>query len=118
MVKGATLTLISNGEAFSALEFLYNVHAASNALQRLVEYKTTCTQEHCPSTPLSLETTTRTMRNYRGGFSFKSSTRTPTNKDGTNSRTHACKSEPNGKLFVGKNSPNGLGVRTPTKKIF
>ena len=54
-VKGATLTLISDGGAFSTLEFPSNVQAASNALQRLVGNKTICTQEHCPETPLSLD---------------------------------------------------------------
>ena len=50
-VKGAAIALIFNGGAFSKLEFLFNAQAASNALQRLLENKTPCTQEHCPSTP-------------------------------------------------------------------
>ena len=49
-LKGAALTLIPNGWAFSTLEFLYNAQAALNALQRLLEQKTPCAQEHCPST--------------------------------------------------------------------
>ena len=47
-LKGATITLITNGGTFSTLEFLSNAQAASNALQRLTEQKTTCDPEQCP----------------------------------------------------------------------
>ena len=52
-LKGATITLITNGGTFSTLEFLSNVQAASNALQRLTEQKTQCDPEQCPPEPLT-----------------------------------------------------------------
>ena len=52
-LKGATITLITNGGTFSTLEFLSNVQAASNALQRLTEQKTVCDPEQCPPEPLT-----------------------------------------------------------------
>ena len=52
-LKGATITLITNGGTFSTLEFLSNVQAASNALQRLTEQKTACDPEQCPPEPLT-----------------------------------------------------------------
>ena len=47
-LKGATITLITNGGTFSTLEFLPNAQSASNALQRLTEQKTQCDPEQCP----------------------------------------------------------------------
>ena len=58
-LKGATITFITNGGSRSALEFLSNVQAASNALQRLVENKTQCEERKCPIEPLTTGTTTQ-----------------------------------------------------------
>ena len=51
VIKGATITLITNGCAFSTLEFLSNVQAASNALQRLAEQKQRATQNNARKNP-------------------------------------------------------------------
>ena len=53
-LKGATVTLITNGGAFSTLEFLPNVQAAPNALQRLTEQKRNAIQNTARIIPSQL----------------------------------------------------------------